>query len=183
MGKITYDCLEDCEYILGTLSTQIITWPQDTPSIAVQLLSRVWPYGLQNARLLYFLLFSRVCSNSCPSSQWCHPTISSSVIPFSSCSQHFPASESFPMSWLFTSRGQSIGASASPSVLPMNIQGWFSLGLTDLISLQFTGVSRVFFSMTIWKHQFFSTQPSLWSKFHIYTWLLVKLQLCLYRPL
>ena len=94
------------------------------------------------------------CSNSCPLSWWCHPTISSSVIPFSSCPQSFPASESFPMSQLFTSGGQRIGASASPSVLPMNIQGWFPLGWTGWISLLSKGLSRVF-SSTIQKHQFF----------------------------
>ena len=84
------------------------------------------------------------CSNSCPSSQWCHPTISSSVVPFSSCLQSCPASGSFLMSWLFTSVGQSIGVSASALVLPMNIQDWFPLGLTGLISLQSKGLSRVF---------------------------------------
>ena len=87
-----------------------------------------------------FFTMSRVCSNSGPLSQWCHPTISSSVIPFSSCLQSFPASESFPMSCLFASGGQSIGASAS--VLPVNIQGWFPLGLTGLISLQSKGLSQ-----------------------------------------
>ena len=156
MGKITYDCLEDCEYILGTLSTQIITWPQDTPSIAVQLLSRVWPYGLQNARLLYFLLFSRVCSNSCPSSQWCYLTISSLMATFSSCLQSFPASGSFPMSLFFASGGQSIRASISASVPPLNIQGWFPLGLTGFISLQSKGLSSVFSSTIVQKHQFWA---------------------------
>ena len=92
---------------------------------------------------------------------WCHPTISFPVIPFSSCLQSFPASESFPVSWLFTSGGQSIGASASASVLPMNIQGWFPLELSSLISLQSKGLSRVFSNTTIQKHQFFSAQPSL----------------------
>ena len=109
-------------------------------------------------------LSSRVCSNSCPLSRWCHPTISSSVVPFSSCPQSFPASGSFPMSQLFLSGGQSIGASAS--VLPMNIQGWFHSGLPGLISLLSKGLSRVFSSTTIWKHHFFSTQPSLWSNSH-----------------
>ena len=94
-------------------------------------------------------LFPKVCSNSCSLSQWCHPTISSSVIPFSSCPQSFPASRSFPMSQLFTSGGQSIEVSASVSVLPMNTQGWFPLGLTGLISLLFKGLSRVFSSTTI----------------------------------
>ena len=92
-----------------------------------------------------------VCSNSCPLSQWYHPTISFSVAPFSS----FPASGSFPMSWLFPSGGQSIGASAAASVLPMNTQGWFPLELTGLISWQSKGLSRIFYSTTIWKHQFF----------------------------
>ena len=98
------------------------------------------------------------CSNSCPSNEWCHPTISSSVTPFSSCPQSFPASGSFPMSQLFTSSSQSIEVSAS--VLPMNIQGWFPLGWTGLISLLSKGLSRVF-STTIQKHQFFDTQPFL----------------------
>ena len=113
-------------------------------------------------------------SNSCPSSRWCHPAISSSVIPFSSCLQSFPASGSFPMSQLFTSGGQSIGASASASVLPMNIHDWFPLGLTDLISLQSKGFSRVFCNTTVQKHQFFGTQLSLWSNSHICTRLLEK---------
>ena len=93
-----------------------------------------------------------VCSNSCPSSQWCHPTISSSVITFTSCPQSFPVSGSFPMSQLFTSGGQSVGASASASVLPISIQGWFPLRWTDLISLQSKGISRVFSSTVIQKH-------------------------------
>ena len=98
-------------------------------------------------------LSSRVCSNSCPLSQWCLPTISSSVVPFSSFLQSFPASESFPMGQLFTSSGQSTGASTSASVLPMNIKKWFPLGLAGLTSLQSKGLSRVFFSTTVWKHQ------------------------------
>ena len=102
------------------------------------------------------------------------PTTSSSVAPFSSCPQSFPASGSFPINQLFTSGGQSIGASALASVLPMNIQGWFPVGLTGLISLLSKGLSRVFSSTTIWKHYFFSAQPSLWSTSHIHTWLLEK---------
>ena len=117
---------------------------------------------------------SRSCSDSCPLCQWCHPTISSSIVPFSSCPQPSPASGSFSMSQLFTSGGQGIGASASAPVLPMNIQGWFSLGLTGLISLLSKGPSRDFSSTTVWKHQFFYPQPSLWSKSHIHTWLLEK---------
>ena len=106
-------------------------------------------------------------------SQWCHPTISSSVVPFTSCLQSFPASGSFPMSQPFASGGQSTGASALASVFPMNIQGWFPLGLAGLISLQSKGLSRVFFR-TIQKHQFLSAQPSLCSSSHICTWLLEK---------
>ena len=126
------------------------------------------PHGLQHTRLPYPSPFLRVCSDTCPLSRWCHPTISSSVIPFSSCPQSFPASGSFPMSQLFTSGGQSIGTSAS--VLPMNTQGWFPLGLTVLISLLF----RLFSSTTIQKHQFFGAQPFLWSNCHNRTWLLEK---------
>ena len=113
----------------------------------------------------------RVSSDSYPCSRWWYPTISSSAALFF-CLQSFPASGSFPMSQLFASGGQSIGASALASVLPMNIQGWFPLELTGLISLQSKGLSRVFSSTTIQKHQFFSIQPSLWFNFHICTWLL-----------
>ena len=132
------------------------------------------PHELQHARLPCLSPTPGACSNSCPSSQWCHPTMSSSVIPFFSCLQSFPATESFPMSQFFIWGGQSIGASASESVLPMNIQSWFPLGLTGLISLLSKGFSRVFFNTLVWKHQFFSAQPSWWSKFHILTWLLEK---------
>ena len=134
----------------------------------------LWPHGVQQASLPCPSLSPGVCSNSCLSSHWWHPTISSSVVPFSSCPQSFPESWSFPMSQFFTSGGQKFGASASASVLPTNIQDWFPLWLTGLISLQFKGLSRVFSSTTIWKHQFFSAQPSWWSNFHIYTWLLEK---------
>ena len=115
------------------------------------------PHGLQHPRLPCPSPTPRVGSNSCPSSRWCHPTISSSVVPFPSCLQSFPASGSFPMSQLFTSGGQSIGVSASTSVLPMNIQDWFPLGWTGWISLQSKGLSRVFSNTTVQKHQFFST--------------------------
>ena len=118
------------------------------------------PRGLQHARLLCCLLTPRVCSNSCPSCPWCHPTISSSVTHFSSCLQPFPASGSFPMSQLFPSGGQSIVASASASVLPMNLQGWFPLGWAGWICLQSKGLSRVFSNTKAQKHQFFSAQPS-----------------------
>ena len=116
------------------------------------------PHGLQHARLPCPLPTTRACSNSCPSSQWCHPTISSSVVPFSSCLQSFPASGSFPMSQFSTSGGQSIGVLASASVLPMNIQDWFSLTLTGLISLHSMGFSRVLSNITVPKHQFFGAQ-------------------------
>ena len=116
----------------------------------------------------------QLCSNSCPSRQWCHPTISSSVVPFSSCLQSFPASESFPMSQFFPSGGPSIGASALASLLSMNSQGWFPLGLTSLIYLLSKKLSRVFSNTTFQKHQFFNSQLSLWSKSHIHKLLLEK---------
>ena len=116
----------------------------------------------------------RVYSNTCPSSRWCHPTISSSVVPFSSCPQSLTASGSFPMSQLFTSGGQSTGVSASASVLPMNTQDWSALGWTGWIYLQSKGLSRVFSNTTVQKHQFFSTQHSSQSDSHICTWPLEK---------
>ena len=129
---------------------------------------------LHDARLPCPSPTPRACSNSCPSSRWCYPTISSSVITFSSCLQSFPASGSFPRSQFFASGGQCIGASASASVLPMNIQDWFSLGLTGSVSLQSKRLSKVFSNTSVQKHQFFSTQLSLWSNSHIHTWLLEK---------
>ena len=117
----------------------------------------LWSHRLQHARPLCPSPTSGTYSNSCPLSQWCHPTISSSVVPFSSCPQSFPASGSFQVSQLFTSGGQSIGVSASILVLPVNIQDWFPLGGTGCISLQSKGLSRVF-NTTVQKHQFFSTQ-------------------------
>ena len=129
------------------------------------------PHGLQHTRFPCLSPSPRACSNSCPLSQWCHPTVSSSVIPFSSCLLSFPASGSFPVSQLFPSGVESIETSASVSVLQMNIQGWFPLGLTGLISLLSKGLSRVFSSTTVKKHQFFGTQLFLWSKSHIHTWL------------
>ena len=142
----------------------------------VRLLSRVslfatsWTVAIQAS----LSLSPGVCSNSCPLCLWCYPTISSSVTPFPSCLQSFPASGSFPMSRFFTSGGQSIGVSASASVLSMNIRDWFPLGLTGLISLLSKRLSRIFSNTTIQKHQFFSSQPSLWSNSHIRTWLLEK---------
>ena len=121
----------------------------------------LWPHGLQHARLLSPSPTPRVYSNSCPSSQWCHPTISSSVIPFSFHLQSCPASGSFPVSQFFTSGGQIIGVSASASVLPMNNQDWLPLGWTGWISLLSKRLSRVFSNTTIQKNQFFSPQLSL----------------------
>ena len=112
----------------------------------------------------------RVQSDSRPSNQWCHPAISSSVVPFSSCPQSLPASESFTMSQLFAWGGQSTGVSASTSVLPMKSQGWSPSEWTAWISLQSKGLSRVFSNTTVQKHQFFSSQPSSQSNFHIHTW-------------
>ena len=123
-------------------------------------------HGIFQARVLEWIAIS--LSNSHPSSQWCHPTISSSVVSFSSCLQSFPASGSLPRSQFLASGGQSIGVSASASVLPMNIEDWFPLGLTGLISLQSNGLSRVFSNTTVKKQQFFSTQLSSWSNSHIH---------------
>ena len=131
----------------------------------------LWPHGLQHARLPCPSLPPRVCSNSCPLSQWCHLTILSSVAPFSCL-------RSFPMSHLFASGGQSIRASAL--VLSMNIQAWFSLELTGWISLWFKGLSRVFSNATVQNHQFFAAQPSLWSNSHIHTHGLVLIWSSLY---
>ena len=131
-------------------------------------------HGLQHVRLPCSSPSPRVCSNSCPLSEWCYLTTSTSDAIFSFCLQSFPASGSFSVSWLFASGGQNTGASAAVSVLPMNIQGWLPLGLTGLISLLSKRLSRVFSSTTIWKHQFFDTQPSLWSNSHIHTWWLGK---------
>ena len=131
----------------------------------------LWPHGLQHTRLPCTSPSLGVCSNSCPLSWWCHPTISSSVVPFSSCPQSFPALGSFLMSHLCASGGQSTrnSASVSASVLPVNFQDWFPLGLTGLISLLSKGLSNIFSNTTVQKHQFFGAQPSLWSDSHIHT--------------
>ena len=173
------------------ISNPMFYWKHSNKKLKVKVFSADRPYnsdticcpalgdpkswrGLQHARLLCPPPSPGVHSNSCPMSQWCYPTISSSVVPFSSCLQSFPASETFPMSWLFIAGGQSIGVSTSASVLPMKIQDWFPLGLTGLISLQSKGLSKVFSNATVQKHQFFGAQPSLWSNSHIHTWLLEK---------
>ena len=132
------------------------------------------PHESQHARPPCPSPTPRVYSNSCPSSRWCHPAISSSVVPFSSCPQSFLASGSFPMSQLFTWGSQSNGVSASASALPMNTQDWSPLGWTGWISLQSKGLSRVFSNTTVQKHQFFGTQLSSQSNSHIHTWPLEK---------
>ena len=134
----------------------------------------LWSHGLQHTRLPCRSPFPRTYSNSCPLSGWCHPTISSSVIPFPSCLQSFPASGSFLRSQFLTSGGQSNGSSASASVLPGNTQGWFPSGLTALKFLKSKGLLRVSSNITVQKHQFFRARPLLLSKSHINTWLLEK---------
>ena len=143
--------------------------------VAVQSFLILWPHGLQHSRLPCPPLSPGVFSDLCPLSQWCHPTISSPVVPFSSCPQSFPTLGSFAMSQLFASGGLSVGASPLASVLPMNIQDWYPLGFTGLISLLSKGLVRIFSSTTIQKQQFFSS--------HIHTWWLEKPQLWLYGPL
>ena len=133
----------------------------------------LWPHGLQHARPPCPSPDPGIYSNSCPLSQWCHPTISSSVIPFS-CLQSFPSIGSFQICQLLAWSGQSIGVSASTSVLPMNIQDWSPLRWTGWISLQSKGLSRVFSNTTVQKHQFFGSQLSLQSNSHIHTWPLEK---------
>ena len=149
-----------------TAELEMATGPTGDPwtsPVQVQSLSRVThsfrPHGLQHARPPCPSPTPSVSSNSCPSSRWCHPAISSSVIPFSSCLQSFPVTGSFTMRHFFASGGQSFGA--SPSVIPMNTQDWSPLGWTGLISLQSKGLSRVFSNTTVQKHQFFGAQLSL----------------------
>ena len=164
-------------------SVQVLTSPLTNPFLnfltyllfSCSVVSKsLQPHALQRARLPCPSPSPGVCSNSCPLRQWCHPTISSFVALVSSYLQCFPASGSFPASQLFPSVGQSIGASASASILPVNIQDWFPLVLIGLISLLSKGLSRIFFTITVWRHQFFSAQPFLLTSFHIRTWLLEK---------
>ena len=143
-------------------------------SSVAQLYPTLRPHEPQHARPPCPSPTFRVYSNSCPMSQWCHPTISSSVIPFSFRLQSFLASGSFQKSQFFASGGQSIGVSASTSVRPMNIQDWFRFGLTGLTCIQSKGLSTVFSSTTVCKYQFFGAQPSLWSNSNICTCLLEK---------
>ena len=134
----------------------------------------VRPHGLQHSRLPCPSPTPRTYSNSCSLSQWCHPAISSSIVPFSSCTQSLPALESFPMSQLFPWGGQSTGVSALASFLPKNTQDWSPLEWTGCISLQFKGLSRVFSNTTVQKDQFFGAQLSSQSNSHIHTWPLEK---------
>ena len=146
-SDVTCECLSDKSKLQGKENNQVqrhsVQFSRSVLSDSLQ------PHGPWHARPPYPSPTPGIYSNSCPLSRWCHPTISSSVIPFSSCLQSFPASGSFPMSHFFTSGCQSIGVSASTSVLPMNIQDWFILGWTGWISLQSKGLSRVFSNTTV----------------------------------
>ena len=178
--QLLYQMTED-HILWEPLSKKVLSSVRYYPSLknntilhcrSTMLVSRVWlwPHGLQHTWLPCPSLSPKVCSNSCPSSQWCHPTISFSVVPFSSCLHFFPALGSFPMSELFAMSDQSFGASVSASVLPMNIQDWFPLGWTGWISLQSKGLSRVFSNTTQFKSINSSalTQPSSQSNSHIH---------------
>ena len=154
-----------------------VLYSLDVVVIVVQSLSRVQICNSMDCkmpRLPWPSLSPRVCSSSCPLSQWCHPTVSSFIVASSPLAFSL-TSESFPVSQLFASGGLSVGASVSVSAIPMSIQGWFPIGLTDSISLLSNGLSRVFSNNTFWKYQFFSTQPSLSSNSHNSKWLLEKL--------
>ena len=151
-NQVVYIFLKN--FIVSILKFDILQFSRSVMS------NSLWPYEPQQARPPCPSPTLRVYPNSCPLSQWCHPTISSSVVPFL-CPQSFPASGSFQMRQLFTSGGQSIGVLASKSVLPMNTQDWYPLGWTGWISLQSKGLSRVFSNTTVQKHQFFGTQLSL----------------------
>ena len=147
------------------------SWVQFSRSV---MSDSLWPHESQHARPPCPSPTPGVQSDSRPSSQWCHPAMSSSVVPFYSCPQSLPASESFPMSQLFAWDGQNTGVSALASFLPKNTQGWSPLEWTGWISLQSKGLSRVFFNTTVQKHQFFSAQLSSQSNSHIHTWPLEK---------
>ena len=150
--------------VLGSVKCSSVQFSRSVVSHSLR------PHELQHTRPPCPSPTPGVYSNSCPSSGWCHPAILSSVVPFSSCPQSLPASESFPMSQLFTWDGQSIGVSASASVLPKNTQDWCPLRWTGWTSLQFKGLTRVFSNTRVQKHQFFGAQLSSQSNFHIHTW-------------
>ena len=158
---------------------KIFTGNMSSPTSSVQFSCSVvsdslQPHELQHTRPPCPSPTPRVHSNSCPSSQWCRPAISSSVVPFSSCPQSLQVSESFPMSQFFAWGGQSTGVTALASFLPKNTRGWSPLEWTGWISLQSKGLSRVFSNTTVQKYQFFGAQPSSQSNSHIHTWLLEK---------
>ena len=166
---------------MKTSATEYLNrWRQIYPHLFLSQFSRsvvsdsLWPHESQHTRPPCPLPSPGVHSNSRPSNRWCHPATSSSVIPFSSCPQFLPASESFPMSQLFAWASQSTGVSALASLLPKNTQGSSPLEWTGWISLQSKGLSRVFSNTTVQKHQFFGAQLSSHSKFHIHTWPLEK---------
>ena len=161
---------------LNSFSAKFMSmWKHSSVQFSCSVVSdSLWLHGLHHARLLCPSPTPGAYLNSWPLNWWCHPTNTSSVIPFSILLQSFPASGSFQRSQFLTSGGQSIEVSASTSVLPMNIQDWFPWGLTGWISLQSKGLSRVFSNTTVQKHQFFSTQPSFYSNSHNHTWLLEK---------
>jgi len=169
--------LKQCMKLNNFLFTvlKIIEWLEiQFSSVSSVMSDSLRPHESQHARPPCPSSTPGVYSNSCPSSRWCHPAISSFVVPFSSCPQSFPASRSFPMSQLFTWDGQSIEVSASASVLPMNTQDQSPLGWTGWISLQSKGLSRVISNTTVQKHQFFSAQLSSQSNSRIHTWPLEK---------
>ena len=172
-----------CFTLYDRLSVQFCSVAQSCPTLCDPMNRSTPGFPVQHARLPCPSPAPEVYLNSCPLSRWCHPAISSSVIPFSSCPQSLPASRSFPMSQLFPWGGQITGVSASASVLPVNTQDWSPLGWTGWISLQSKGLSRAFSNTTVQKHQFFSTQLSSQSNSHIHTWPLEKPQLWLDRPL
>ena len=154
--------LPHCKWIVYHLSHQGSSYVlYSVRSSCLVLSDSLWPHGLQHAKLPSPSPTLGAYTNSCPLCRWCHPTSSSSVVPFPSCLQSFPESWSFQMSQFFTSGGQSIGVSASASVLPMSIQEWFPFRWTDWIFLQSKELSRIFSNTTVQKHQFFSAQLSL----------------------
>ena len=171
-GNMAFGILNQIHRNSTSFERAVLTKAPSSAQFSSGMSDSSWSHGLQYTRLPCPSLTPRVYLDSCPLSRWYHPTISSSVISFSSCLQSFLASWSFPMSQFFTSGGQSIRASAS--ALPMNIQGLFPLEWTGLIYLQSKGLSRIFSNTTVQKHQFFGAQLSLWSNSYIHTWLLEK---------
>ena len=173
LPKLTFQCWHDPglpsrPYSMCTVSFSSVQFSRSVVS------NSLWPQEMQHTRPPCPSLTAGVYSNPYPSSWWCHPTISSSVVPFSSCPQSLPPSGSFQMSHLFASGGQSIGISASASALSMDTQDWSPSGSTGWISMQSKGLSRVFSNTTVQKHQFFSTQLSSQPNSHIHTWPLEK---------